>query len=218
MTFDPSQPQDPRPEPQPGGPAPAQQRPMVPSFIPPSVAAAAASPKPRGRVSAGTIGFVVAMVVAAAGLGFAGGRVTAPAATTTRGGNFGANGGNFGGNGANGPTASGGVGRNGNFGGFGGGNIALTGQVSAIADGSITITTSGGQNVTVEVPSSVTYHAQAGASASDVKVGSNVELTVSRPSFRGADASGAPIASQQTTNGGAAGFGLSATDILVLSK
>ena len=220
MTFDPNQPQDPRPEPQPGGPAPAPQRPMVPSFIPPSVAAAALAPKPRTRVSAGTIGFVVALVVASAGLGFAGGRVTAPVATNTRA-NFGANFGANGGTGANGPNASGGVGRNGGnggFGAFGGGNISLTGQVSAIADGSITITTSGGQNVTVQVPSTVTYHAQAGAAATDVKVGSNVELTVGRSGFRGADASGAPIASQQTTNGGAAGLQLSATDILVLSK
>ncbi len=63
----------------------------------------------------------------------------------------------------------------------------------------------------------MTYHAQAGASATDVKVGTSVELTVSRPNLR-ADASGAPIASQQTTNGGAAGFQLSAADILVLSK
>ncbi len=216
MTFDPNLPQDPRPDPLSGGPAPTPQRPMVPSFIPPSVASAAASPKPRSKVSAGTMGFIVAMVVAAAGLGFAGGRVTAPAATNTR-----ANFGNAGANGANGPTASGGFGRNGGnggFGGFGGGNISVTGQVAAIADGSITVTTTGGQNVTVELPSSVTYHAQAGASATDVKVGTSVELSVSRPNFRGADASGAPIASQQTTSGGAAGLQLSATDILVLSK
>ena len=170
---------------------------MVPSFIPPSVAAAVAAPKPRTRVSAGTFGFVLAIVVAAAGLGFAGGRVTAPVATAQPRGNFG----NFGngGNGANGPAASGGVGRNG------------------IADGTITIQTAAGQSVTIEVPSSVTYHAQAGATATDVKVGSSVELSVSRPGFRGPDASGAPIASQQNTNGGT-GLQLSATDILLLSK
>lgn len=218
MTFDPTQPPtyEPRPEPGNPAPAPAPQRPMAPSFIPPSVAAAALAPTPRSRVSAGTIGFVLAVVVAAAGLGFAGGRLTAPAAATNPRGNFG----NFGanpGNGANGPAASGAVGRNGGFGGFGAGDVSLTGQVTAIADGSITVQTTGGQNVTVEVPSTVTYHAQAGATATDVKVGSSVELTVSRPSFRGPDGSGAPAASQPTT-GGAGGFGLSATDILVLSK
>jgi hypothetical protein len=216
MTFDPTQPPAGQPRPDQGAPAPAPQRPMVPSFIPPSVAAAAINPKPRTKVSAGTLGFVLAIVVAAAGLGFAGGRLTAPAAATTRGG-FGANGGNFGGNGANGPTASGGAGRNGGLGGFNTGNVSLSGQVTAIADGSITVQTAGGQNVTVSVPSTVTYHAQAGAAATDVKVGSSVQLTVSRPTFRGADASGAPIASQQTTTGGA-GLQLSATDILVLSK
>jgi hypothetical protein len=216
MTFDPTQPQQPPQEPRHDtAPASAPQRPMVPSFIPPSVAAAALAPTPRSRVSAGTIGFVLAIVVAAAGLGFAGGRLTAPPAATNGRTNFGANGGA----GGNGPTASGGVGRNG--GGFGGGafntgDISLLGQVTAIADGSITIQTAGGQNVTIQVPTSVTYHAQAGAAATDVKVGSSVQLTVTRPNFR-PDASGAPIASQQTTNGGA-GFQLSATDILVLSK
>jgi hypothetical protein len=215
MTFDPTQPPSGQPRPDQGAPAPAPQRPMVPSFIPPSVAAAAINPKPRAKVSAGTIGFVLAIVVAAAGLGFAGGRLTAPAATTGRGsfGNFGANGAN----GANGPTASGAPGRNGGIGGFNTGNIALTGQVTAIADGSLTVQTASGQSITVGVPSTVTYHAQAGASATDVKVGSSVELTVSRPNFRGAEASGAPAASQQTTPGGA-GFQLSATDILVMTK
>ena len=218
MTFDPTQPPTGEPRPEPGTSGPAPQRPMVPSFIPPSVAAAVAAPKPRTRVSAGTFGFVLAIVVAAAGLGFAGGRVTAPVATAQPRGNFG----NFGngGNGANGPAASAGVGRNGGAGGFGAfntGNISMTGQVTAIADGTITIQTAAGQSVTIEVPSSVTYHAQAGATATDVKVGSSVELSVSRPGFRGPDASGAPIASQQNTNGGT-GLQLSATDILLLSK
>lgn len=219
MTFDPTQPQQPPLEPRPdAAPAPGTQRPMVPSFIPPSVAAAALTPTPRSRVSAGTIGFVLAIVVAAAGLGFAGGRVTAPAAAATNGrGNFGANGG-FG---PNGPAASGAAGRNGGaFGGgagaFNTGDISVTGKVTAIADGSITVQTAAGQNVTIQVPSTVTYHAQAGATATDVTVGSSVELTVGRPNFR-PDASGAPIASQQTTNGGA-GLQLSATDILILAK
>ena len=218
MSFDPTQPPTGEPRPEPGAPSPAPQRPMVPSFIPPSVAAAALAPTPRTRVSGLTVAFVLAMVVAAAGLGFAGGRVTAPVAAPTGRGNFG-NLGN-GANGANGPTASGGVGRNGGaggFGAFGAGNTSLTGQVTAIADGTITIQTAAGQSVTIEVPASVTYHAQAGATATDVKVGSSVELSVSRPNFRGPDASGAPIASQQTTNGGT-GLQLSATDILLLSK
>lgn len=205
MTFDPNQQPASRPPEDGGGPA---RRPMVPSFIPPSVVAAVATPKPKSRVPAGTVAFVAALLVASAGLGFAGGRVTAPTAAARTFGN---------GNGF--PTASGGaggVGRNGGLGGFATGATSVTGQVTAIANGSITIQTSAGQSVTVEVPSTVTYHAQAAATSTDVGVGAQVQLTVNRPTgFRGPDASGAPAASTPTGNGG---FNLTATDILVLGK
>ena len=214
MTLEPGQqPQAPAPQP---GPAPAgrppmqppMQQPVVPSFIPPSVAASAVAPRSKSRVSAGTVAFVVAIVVAAAGLGFAGGRVTAPqssARAAFQAGGFGN------GNGAANPN--GGAGRTGGLGAFAAGDIAVTGQVTAIADGSMTIQTSAGQSVTVAVPSTVTYHAQTGASSSDVTVGSNVQLTVTRPNgFRGgAEASGAPAPS-------AGAFQLSATDVTVLGK
>lgn len=206
MTFDPNQQPASRPPEQGGGPA---QRPMVPSFIPPSVVAAVATPKPGNRVPAGTVSFVAAIVVAAVGLGFMGGRMTAPVAAARTFGN---------GNGF--PTASGGTGagRNGGFGGFAAGAVAVTGQVTAIAKGSITIQTAAGQSVTVEVPSTATYHAQAAAASTDVGVGTQVQLTVNRPNgFRGgADASGAPSASSAPAGNG--GLSLTATDILVLGK
>ena len=206
MTFDPNTPGS-NPN-TPGGSG----RPQVPAFIPASVAAKAANPEPKGsKMSVMAVAFVAALVVAAAGLGFAGGRLTAPANTGR--GNFG--------NGANGgfqPGASGlPGGTRGGFGGGFGGNIAVTGTVTAIANGSITVQTSSGQNVTVEVPATVTYHAQAGATATDVSVGSSVELTVKaggRP-----DASGAPGGNPAPGgNGGPGGFTMSATDILVLGK
>lgn len=201
----------------PGQPAQAPYgQPVVPSFIPPSVASAAANPKRRTGSSAGTLAFVVAVVVAAAGLGFAGGRLTAPAAAT-RSGFTGQNGGNF--PGAN-PNASGNPNRG--FGGLGGafaGAISLDGQVTSVANGSITIQTANGQSVTLQVPSTATYHAQAPATSSDVTVGSKVQVSVSRPAR--AEGSAQPEASGQPgqgLGGGQGGFGLTVTDITVVGK
>ena len=192
------------------GNRPQPARPLVPSFIPASVAAKAANPEPKNsKTSAIAIAFVAALVIASAGLGFAGGRLTAPAGTAR--GNFP--------NGANGgfqPGASGVPG--GNRGGFGGGGlggaIAVTGTVTAMANGTITVQTSAGQNITVSVPAGVTYHAQASAAAADVSIGSSVEITVKtggRP-----EASGAP--GGNPAPGGNGGFAMSATDILVMGK
>jgi len=208
MTSNPGQ-QNPFAAPEPGPRPPAPQQPMVPNFIPPTVAAAAANPKPKSRVSVGSLAFVVAIVVAAAGLGFAGGRLTAPASTGR--GNFA--GGNFAGGGA-GANASGNPNRGG-FGGFGGGAIAVTGQVTAIANGSITVQTASGQSVTLQVPSTATYHAQTGATATDVTVGSNVAVTMTSPNAR-PDASGGTGGQRPAASPG--GFQMSVTDITVLAK
>lgn len=218
MSFDPSR-QQPPAAPQPGAPTPPPAggpspfpptggQPGVPSFIPPTVAAAAANPKPRSRVSAGTIAFVAAIVIAAAGLGFAGGRLTAPAST----GRGGFAGGNFPG-GSFTPGGSG-TGNRGGFGGLGAASISIDGQVTAVANGSITIQTANGQSVTLQVPSTVTYHAQASAAPSDVTVGASVQVSVNRGNFR-PEASGQPGAPGQPGQGG---LNLTATDITVLSK
>lgn len=236
MTHDPSQPQPspfapPEPGPATGQPAstgqpmpPYAQAPSyggqlghpsqpVPSFIPPTVAAAVGKPKARTAVSAGSLAFVAAIVIAGAGLGFAGGRLTAPAAAAN--GRTG-----FGGNFARGsftPDASGNPGR-GAFGGlnFGGaaGNISIDGTVTAVSGSSITLQTASGQSVTLQIPSTATYHSQAAATSSDVAVGSSVAVSVSRPN-RGAEASGQPAPSGQP---GAGAFGFDVTDITVLSK
>jgi hypothetical protein len=184
----------------------------VPSFIPPTVATSAAAPGARRGMSAGTLAFGAAIVIAATGLGFAGGRLTAPTATAARG-NFNGNfaGGNVPGGSFN-PNAGGGRG------GFGfGGSFSVAGQVTAVSGSSVTIQTAGGQTVTLTVPSTVAYHTQAPGSASDVAVGANVQITATRPNVR-PDASGAPAAGGQTGGSGPGGFSLNVTDITVLSK
>lgn len=248
MTFDPNQPQPspfaapdgrpagdpPQPTPpyaaqspysaQPGGPFSPQASPSfaaspsqpVPSFIPPAVAAAAVNGRSKGgRVSTGTLAFVVAVVIAAAGLGFAGGRLTAPAAATTRTG-FNGQFGQFGG-GAN-PGASFNPARGG-FG-VGGGNLSIDGKVTAVSSDSITVETANGQSVTLRVPSTVAYHAQAPATSSDVTVGSSVQVSVTRP-VRGAEPSGQPGPSGEPVPSGQpapGAFGFSVTDITVVGK
>jgi len=220
MSYDPSQ------QPQPGpfgtqqppagtGQPPATPQPAVPSFIPPTIAAAAVSPKPKRGVSAGTIAFVGAVVIAAAGLGFAGGRLTAPATPIRSNftGQFGGNGG-----GSN-PNASGNPNRGfgGGGAGFGGANITIDGQVTAISNTSITIQTANGQPVQLQLPSNVTYHAQASAAPTDVTVGSQVQVSVSRPNVR-PDASGQPAPSGGPATGNGGGFQMTVTDITVLAK
>lgn len=209
MSIDPSQ----QPQ-QPFQPPAASEPPLgVPaaSFIPASVALGAKKPS-QGRVATGTIVLVLAGFVAAAGIGFAGGRATAPqpAAAARNFGN-GANGGNF-------PNASGfggGNGAAGAFGALGGGGTEITGSVTAVGDGTLTITIAGGQSVTVTVPSTATYHGQTSASASDVAVGSQVQVSINRAGFRGGrpDASGAPGA-----NPAAGGLTLTATDVTIVAK
>lgn len=210
MTFDPSQQPQPQQPFQPAStPTPPSGSPMTPSFIPASLNLA---PKKASgaRVATGTIVLVLAGFVAAAGIGFAGGRATAPQATAAaRGFGNGANGGNF-------PNASGfpgGAGGAGGFAALGGGGTEVAGAVTAVGNGTITIQVAGGQSVTVTVPSTVTYHGQTAASASDVAVGSQVQVTITRIG-RGArpDASGAPAASP------GAALSLTASDITLMTK
>jgi hypothetical protein len=209
MTFDPSQPSQSQQPFQPApAPLPPAGSPATPSFIPASVMLA---PKKAsgGRVATGTIVLVLAGFVAAAGIGFAGGRATAPQATTAAR-NFG-----NGANGGNGfPNASGLTGGAGGLGALGGGGTEVTGAVTAVGNGTITLQIAGGQSVTITVPSTATYHGQTAASAADVAVGSQVQVTITRLGFRDGrpDASGAPAASA------GAGLSITASDITLIAK
>lgn len=139
----------------------------------------------------------VAAAIAIGGLAFAGGRLTAPAAASTRGGlgsgGFG-NGGFGGGSGAGqGATGQGFAGR----GGFGG--ISIKGTVSAVSADSITVTLAGGTSVTIPLDASTTYHTATPAAAGAVTVGSQVAVT---PGARAAAGNGG-----SATNGGGQGGG-----------
>lgn len=139
-----------------------------------------------------------AVFVAVAGVAFAAGRLTAPAASAAnRNGGSGAFAGAFGsafgaagGNGVGGGNGAGG----GGFRGFGGlaGGLTVEGTVTALGDGSLTLQVANGQNITVETSSGTTYHAQATASASQVTVGTKVivRTTFARPGGGGGLAGG----------------------------
>ena len=167
--------------------------------------------KRQGR--SGSVLLAVAGLVAVAGIAFAAGRLTAPAAAagstgTNGGGRFGGfPGGSF----APGGFRGGGTGA-GNFaGGLGG--IQLKGQVTAVSQTSITIKLENGTDVTVPLDTSTTYHQATAGSASDVTVGSTVTVQPGTAGF-GPGASPGPQAS------GAPGFGQitfgPATDVTVV--
>jgi hypothetical protein len=162
----------------------------------------------RPRRSSGrgtTILLALAAAIAIAGVAFAGGRLTAPAAAASSGRQFG-NGQFQGGNGTF-PGNGGGGAFRGGIGGFG-----ITGTVEAIGADGVTIKLASGQTVTIPIDTKTTYHATVGAAASDVTVGSTVRVTAERAGFPGA--SGAPSASGAP---GGLTFG-TATDITVTGK
>jgi len=149
----------------------------------------------------------VAVVVAIGGVAFAAGRVTAPAAATARAGRTAGTGQGFQG----GPTGSfDPAAGQGGAGGFGNRELTLIGTVASVDGSTMTLTTQGGQTVTIDL-SQTTYHAQAPASASDVTTGATVQVSVTGfGGFR-------PDASPGTaTNGGSRT--ISATDVTVVPK
>jgi preprotein translocase subunit YajC len=89
--------------------------------------------------------------------------------------------------------------------GFGRGG--LTGTVSAVADGTISIATATGQTLDVTTTDTTTYHQQAAADAADVVVGSSIRITAAG----GFGGPGAPAASP-----GAAVAAITASDVEVL--
>lgn len=155
----------------------------------PAAAPAPAKPARKGGVSMLNVALGVAVLVATAGVAFALGRTTAPAASQaaleTPGGRFFVNGGP---NASFDPNAAPGAGNgNGNaFGRFGLGGAAPTieGTVDSITADSITIRTANGNTITLGLDSATTYHQQADATASDVQAGSTVRVQLSSDGFR----------------------------------
>jgi len=163
---------------------------------------------------------VGAAVMALAGVAFATGRLTAPAAAAANSAANGAAGngaagnvarrargsfdpnasfapgqGGFGGAGAGG---AGGLGAGG-AGGLGAG-VNITGSVISVSATEIKVQLANGTTVNIPIDSSTAYHSQASATSSDVKTGTKVEIQVSGtgrvPTASGApapNASGAPL-------------------------
>ena len=178
----------------------------------PSVVAAPARRRSGG--GGGTAFLVVGALVLAGGLGFAGGRVTAPASAASAAGRSGLGTGTFpfasaapGQGGTTvGPLPSGAVDgfRPGGLIGAGSG-ITVEGTVSAVTADAITLDVNG-MATTVKTDASTTYHSQAAATAGDVTVGKKVLVRVNGfGGQRGPRASGAPGGSSAPVASGAAG-------------
>lgn len=184
-------PTDPTPPPvptwQPPAPAPT---PTAAPLILPTVKPKAASSR------LGTYLLGLAVLVAAAGVAFAAGRVTAPAAATGPNGNFPR--GSFGaGFGAGASFAPGGLGGGAVLGANGGG-VSLSGTVTAIDGSTLTLKLASGQTITIDLPSTTTYHTATTASNGAVTTGSSVVVEVTGfggRGFGGTRASAAPGAS-----------------------
>jgi hypothetical protein len=185
--------------------APPAFQPVTPESVVP------VTPPSSGRRSSGSsrvlnVALAVAVLVATAGVAFALGRTTAPASAAT-GSRFN---GAFGGLGPNAsfvPNDNEGIRGNGGFagrGGFGalGGGLNIQGTVESVSADSITVTTQGGQSITIGLDSSTTYHQQAPASASDVQTGKTVIIDVTG-GFRPGDNNG-----NGNGNNGNGGFSL----------
>ena len=126
--------------------------------------------------NASNLVLVLAALVAVGGIAFAGGRATASASSTSGAGS--------GGNGGNGAFPGGGPGGSfGPTGSFGPGagladrTSVITGTVKSVAGTTMRITTSTGAEQTIDLSGS-TYHAQASATAADVKAGATVSVSV----------------------------------------
>ena len=157
-------------------PSPAAVGPSSPSqpaaFAPPPAFIAPALPQRRRSSLLTTVLLVSAAAVAVAGISFAVGRVTAPAAAAGTG-----NGRQFLGNGNGNPNpgdnGNGGFFRSGAFGGVG-----IRGTVTSVDGSTITVKIANGQEVKVQTDSTTTYHQQASGSASDVSSGKSVIVEV----------------------------------------
>jgi len=166
------------------------------------------APKPKGGSS---LLLVMAALVAVAGLAFAGGRISAPAAGLPGRGSF-----------AGFPTASGAPGAAA----FGAaaGERTVKGTISALSATSLTLTTATGSE-TISLAPTTTYHAQAAAVAADAAVGSKVIVSVNTPAFTGGAVPGAGAGTGAGTGTAGADNGagttpraISATDVLIESK
>jgi hypothetical protein len=176
-----------------GAPPPVWSMPPSPIQMPPVVPATPLAPARRRRDPL-TILMVVAAFVALGGVGFAAGRVTAPAAAATTAGRGGFGNGSFNNPGTGSFTTGGngaaGLGR----GGFGGG-VSLNGTITEATSDHITLKLANGSTLTIPVDSSTTYHRQASAASGDVTTGATVQVQLNAGGTPGVGIGQQPAAS-----------------------
>ena len=152
------------------GVPPAWSLPPAPFPVPPVLPAVSAPAPVKRRRDPLTIVLVAAAFVALGGVGFAAGRVTAPAT---------ANAGNGRGGGAFvGPGGSFTPGGNGGFNRIAGA-VSITGTITEVTADHITLKLANGSTLTVPVDSNTAYHRQASASSTDVTSGTQVQVQLS---------------------------------------
>jgi hypothetical protein len=156
-------------------PAPAWTPDPTPTPMP-ATAPVAAAPVRRGP-STRVLNTVLAgaLVLAVAGIAFAVGRMTAPAAAASARGNF--PGGGQGPNGYFGGRQGGGTFGGGVFGAGGaGGGVTISGTVDAVSATTLTLKLASGQTIQIALDPTTTYHSQTNASASDIVTGGTVQV------------------------------------------
>jgi hypothetical protein len=208
-SFAPVEPGPPAESPVPAAPAPAPLVSTVSTPPPPVIA-----PAKRGDRTFRVL-LAVGLFVAVGGVTFAIGRVTAPAAATTRAG-FGNGGFTNGGTGAGGTGTGGtGIGRGAGF----GGGVLVTGTVDSISGTTMTLKEANGSTVTVNLAGTTTYHAQTAATATDVTAGKQVQVQVSiAGGFGGQGLPGAsPAAGASPAVGGTTTRTVTATDVTLVT-
>jgi hypothetical protein len=168
--------------PEPAQPALANQR----ADAPPAAASAGVPVQAGrpGRMSWVNVALAVALAVAIGGIGFAAGRLTAPASLTaangigrfgngTFPGGLGPNDGYFPAGGFQGGNDDGGF-----RGLFGAGGASIEGTVESISGDTLTLKLANGSTIQVSLSGTTTYHAQASAAAGDVQAGGTVIVRV----------------------------------------
>lgn len=162
------------------------------------------APAPKSNRLANAF-LTVAGLIAISGIAFAGGRLTAPAATNLPGD------GGFAGGPAPGGSFGPGAFPSGGPGGLGArpGAVTIDGEVTAVTDTSITVRLENGSTVEVPVDGGTEYLSATQSTANDVAVGDEVRVQPRQPGFN-------PGASQVPAASGAPSVG-TAQQVIVLS-
>ncbi len=179
---------------------------QIPERVP-AVPVRAAKPQSRDRST--QVLLVLGALVAVAGLAFAGGRFSAPAAaaanpTNARGA------GAFAGR----SFTPGQFGRNGGTGGLSGG---VEGTVESVNGTTLTIQLANGNTATVDLSSTTTYHGETAATATDVKAGSKILVTIDTSAIQPGTGTQPSAAASGAPGGGFGNRTFTAKDVIIVA-